>query len=454
MLAAGTAVIDMGSDKPLRGRHDVLIVVQHEKPIYAHALALKAQDTLVVIICCDICGFDPRFATQAEKNIAQSLNIPPGHVILYGTHSHCGPCMRLFYEQVAREEKLGLLNQAWHDQLAEKLLTIALQAAGKLQEVTIAGGIGEIHGIASNRRIKMPDGSYAHRGSLGPAHLRQYPEGNIDPMVRSLFFLDQGGRAAAVFYNYSCHASSLGGGQTYQINPDYPGYAEDQIKQSLGQDTCCLYGMGAAGNINTGKYIKGKNGQRDTQEVAQMSKILSGEVIRQFNQIKQGTAIKQLGLEAQIKYFEADRDLIPDLNQANQELSAAVEHYRSVESSTDQQTLEQAKQRLITAMQDAETARFGQDGKIKVTIRKLTFNDQACILFSSGEYFVDIGKEIFRRSRYPLTYFVSMWNPETLYVPDQQVFDDPHGYGVSKRRRISQQGCKQLAEILWQKVAP
>ena len=272
-------------------------------------------------------------------------------------------------------------------------------------------------------------------------------------MVRSLFFLDQDGRAAAVFYNYACHASSLGGGQTYQINPDYPGYAEDQIKQALGQNICCLYGMGAAGNINTGKYIKGKNGQRDTQEIAQISTILSGEVIRQFNQIKQGTAISQLGLEAQIKYFEADKDLIPDLNQADQELSTAVKHYRSVKSSTDQQTVQQAQQRLFIAMQDAESARFGKDGKIKVTIRKLTFNDQACILFSSGEYFVDIGKEIFRHSRYPLTYFVSMWNPETLYVPDQQVFDDPHGYGVSTRRRISQRGCEQLTETLCQKVA-
>ncbi len=296
MLTAGTSEIDISPEGPLRGRHDVLIVVEPEKPIHARALALKADGQLIVAVCCEIMGFDAQFASQLEAKIAKAVDIPAGQVILWTTHTHNCPCASLFTEQFVREEKLGLSNQKWYDQLAQKLPLVAKQATEHMQPVTIAGSVGEIHGIASNRRIKMPDGSFSHRGSGGGnSALRDYPEGNIDPFVRSLFLLGQDGSAIAVLYNYACHPTSLGGGFTYHINPDYPGYAADAIKAELGQDVGCFFGMGASGNINCGKFT---GDTRDTGITKGLGKIMADEVIRQFRSIKQGLEIKQIQLDS------------------------------------------------------------------------------------------------------------------------------------------------------------
>jgi len=452
MLTAGAAEIDISPSKPVRGWSDITFLVEPDKTIYAHALALKSHEELIVAIACDVIGFDAELGSQLETKIAQSLKISPQNVVLWGIHNHSSPCMLLTCEQFADQQKIGMTNQAWYDLLAEKLCLVASQAAQRLEPVTIAGGLGEIHGIAGNRLIKLPDGTFAHRGGFPPptvAELRDYPEGNIDPFVRALFLLGKDNQPIAVLHNYACHPTSLGGGCTYHVNPDYPGYAADLIKAQLGKDVACLFGMGASGNINCGKYTADV---RSTKVTRDMGEILGKEVVRQFRAIKEPLQIDRVSLESQVCQFQADKDLIPDLQTVEKDLEDALKAYRAAEAAGDQEKIEPPNRPFINRLFKLMDAQAGKDGTIDVDIRKLTFDSQACVLFVSGEYFVDIGKEIFAQSQYPLTYFVTVLNMDPLYIPDKETFKDPGGYGVSRFRRISQQGCLELAETLYQKV--
>ncbi|MDP7742051.1 MAG: hypothetical protein QGF67_11455, partial [Lentisphaeria bacterium] len=78
--------------------------------------------------------------------------------------------------------------------------------------------------------------------------------------------------------------------------------------------------------------------------------------------------------------------------------------------------------------------------------------DEVCVLFAAGEYFVEIGKEIFARSDFPLTYFVTAVHLDPLYVPDHTSFATLIGrgdaYGVDRMRRINRLGCTELADWL------
>ena len=183
-----------------------------------------------------------------------------------------------------------------------------------------------------------------------------------------------------------------------------------------------------------------------------MGEILGNQVVRQFRAIKEPLQIDRVSLDSKVCQFQADKDLIPDLQTAEKDLEDALKAYRAAEAAGDQKKIEPPNRPFINQLFRLMDAKAGKDGTINVEIRKLTFDSQACVLFVSGEYFVDIGKEIFAQSQYPLTYFVTQLNMDPLYVPDKETFKDPGGYGVSRFRRISQKGCLELAEMLYQKV--
>ncbi len=147
----------------------------------------------------------------------------------------------------------------------------------------------------------------------------------------------------------------------------------------------------------------------------------------------------------------ADKELIADVQTAQKGLKDAIDDYRRAKAA-GQKDLQQVEESLFDAIWRTRQAICGKDGTIAVDMRKLTFDDQACIVFTAGECFVDIGKDIFKRSAYPMTYFITMLNASPLYTPNKEIFQDPSGYGVNRMRQISQQGCQELAETLYRKT--
>ena len=448
VLKAGCAKIEISPDQPLRGRHDVLIVVEPEKPIFAHALALQTDSRPLLLISCDLVGFFAEFAGELEARVAAALGIPAQRVVLWGTHSHSCPCTNRQVEAFGRRENLGTSNQSWYETLAARLCDAATQAVSRLEPVTIAGGRGAVDGIASNRIIQMPDGSVRMRAG----ELCEAPDGAIDPDVRSLFFRRRDGTAMAILMNYASHPTSLDGGYTYHVNPDYPGYAVDRIAAELGEDVCCLFGMGAAGNINCRKYATLTNG-RNLDEAACLGGILGDEVVRQFHAVTTGLDIDDMELTVDHATFPGDDKLVPKLDSAVVELDAATAAYRKAMSATAGDELSTATQSLFKAMWQVSHAQaVDGDGRIPVALRRLRLGDEVCVLFAAGEYFVEIGKEIFARSDFPLTYFVTAVHLDPLYVPDHTSFATLIGrgdaYGVDRMRRINRLGCTELADWL------
>ena len=147
---------------------------------------------------------------------------------------------------------------------AEKARAHAAQAASeamtKLQPCTdIAVGQAAVEQIASNRRVMGPDGKVAgvRWTQCTDPHVRDAPEGLIDPMLKTIGFY-QGETPLALLHYYAVHPTSADG--TGWVTPEFVGLARNRRRAESGVPH--LYFTGCAGNITAGKYNDGTTDNR------------------------------------------------------------------------------------------------------------------------------------------------------------------------------------------------
>lgn len=94
-LTAGVARIDItppvgfrmqGAMRRIEGSEGI------ETPLLATALVLADQQTKVVIMDCDLIGFDLPLAAEIRWAIAERVGTSASHVTVGCTHTHNGPC--------------------------------------------------------------------------------------------------------------------------------------------------------------------------------------------------------------------------------------------------------------------------------------------------------------------------------------------------------------------------
>jgi hypothetical protein len=157
------------------------------------------------------------WATVAKRAEAE-LGIPQNQLIIGGTHSHSIPRVQ---------------------GLADKIFEALKTANGKLQPARMGYGTGVSY-INVNRNMIDPK---THGWWEGPNY-----DGPSDKTVAVLKFETLNGDPIAVYYNYACHAVTVG--TLDLISGDFPGTTSKYVEESLGGDAVALYSSGAAGDQN------------------------------------------------------------------------------------------------------------------------------------------------------------------------------------------------------------
>lgn len=200
-------------------------------PLSAVAVAIDDGVTPILLIGADLLGFYDT-AERVRALIAAATGIPTPQIILNGSHTHCGPCLR--ERDVPR---FGPLDEAY---LTRAFEAIAEAAAGAWRGRTPARlrfGVGNCS-IGVCRRRPDPERPGRVLRSMLP-----YPEGPHDHEVPMVAIESPEGALRGVIFSYAAHPTSRGG---LEIGPDYPGFARDRI-ESLhpGVTACFLQGCGA-----------------------------------------------------------------------------------------------------------------------------------------------------------------------------------------------------------------
>ena len=351
--------------------------------IFIRALVFDDNITRMAFVEVDIVSFPPDNYIPIRQLIATQTGISFENILLGCTHNHAAPYP---------DEKNK--NSDWSKQLNNKLVSTIKKAVDDLEPVKIGGGTGRSY-IAMNRRRRMQDtvsyltfdenySSQSHgkyktehpveiREMEGVYRLGSNPGGPIDNEVGVLRIDKLNGEPKAVFVNYACHGTSLGG-RNNTISPEWNGHMLEYIEETLPGVTG-IFMQGAAGDINP-RYVGGLDGHTDDlKKTAELGYEIGKEVVRVFAGI---TTAKPINSE--IKCIR--KDII------------CPKRYREI-----------LKDIKVTTLPVPTTA--------------MKIDDFTWVTFP-GELFHEIGKQIKASTHSQYQFIVGYCNGSVGYLPTQQ----------------------------------
>jgi hypothetical protein len=235
-----------------------------ELGLRCRGIVLLGADEPIVLCAVDWIGISNEGHDAFRQTLAKAAGTTPARVAVHTLHQHDAPACDFTAERLLNEagsQNLGRLDGSLARDLLARLAPAVGAAITRAQAVTHAGvGSAEVKEVASNRRIKGPDGrirATRYTATRDPA-LRAEPEGVIDPVVSTLSFYS-GERPLAVLSYYACHPQSYY--RTGIPSPDFPGIARFFRGQAV-PEALHVHFNGAGGNIGAGKYNDGSQANR------------------------------------------------------------------------------------------------------------------------------------------------------------------------------------------------
>lgn len=227
--------------------------VTSNDPLFVKALVLQQDDTVAVLITVDAVAIGEigpirnDYLSKVRTALTDSLQIPPGNVMVNASHCHGLTC----------------------EDVDQRTVLAVQEAFRKLEPVTAGAGIGQEVRIMENRRLFLKDGSEAdvrHAYSM-PRDEDVIGIGVVDPEIGLLRLDRKDGSTMAVVYNFACHPIQgvPGKGNT----ADFPGFASGVIEEHFGRDAMAFFVQGCAGDVNPVLY-KDVNNPRDSEPFGSM----------------------------------------------------------------------------------------------------------------------------------------------------------------------------------------
>ena len=139
-------------------------------PLTATVVALNDGKTSLLIVSIEWLGFYDR-AEAVRRVIHEATGVAADHVLLLGTHTHCGPAMRAMD---ARRHGDGTLSEDYLTDVIERLGDAAAEAMSDRTSVTLSTG-SDWCGFAASRRKPDGDGGVLWEPSLDAPHDHEVP---------------------------------------------------------------------------------------------------------------------------------------------------------------------------------------------------------------------------------------------------------------------------------------
>jgi hypothetical protein len=224
---------------------------------WAIGVILIGDGAPIVLVAVDWCEIRNEGHDQWRREVAAAVGTPVERVAVQCVHPHDAVFADPEAERMLQESGAPIrsMDPPFFDRTVAAVAEAARAAARGGEPVTHVGiGQGRVDQVASNRRIKGPDGKVgpARFSSCRDEALRAAPEGLIDPYLKTLSFWN-GDRLLAALHYYATHPMSHYG--QGGVSCDFCGLARDRMAAEAGG--AHLYFTGGAGNIGAGKYNDG-----------------------------------------------------------------------------------------------------------------------------------------------------------------------------------------------------
>ncbi len=233
-------------------------VVGVDDPLEAIGFVLLGSGKPIVICSVDWTGLLNEAHVEWRAALAEAAGTTIDRVAVHCVHQHNAPFACLEAENIvlAQGDLPHIVELDYFRRCLDSGRSAVAAAMKAVKPVThIAHGESKVEKVAGNRRILGPEGKViSQRGSSSkdPKH-HEFPEGLIDPMLKTVAFYHNDEKLIACHY-YACHPMSYYGDG--RVSSDFCGLARKQLQMS--EPGCThLYFNGCGGNIGAGKYNDG-----------------------------------------------------------------------------------------------------------------------------------------------------------------------------------------------------
>lgn len=235
-----------------------------ELSLRCRGVVLLGAGDPIVLCAVDWIGIANEGHDAFRAALAEAAGTRPERVAVHTLHQHDAPACDLTAEKLLKDagaSELGRYESRFAREVMMRAADAVRSALSAAEPVTHGGwGEAEVREVASNRRIKGPNGrirATRYTATKDPA-LRAEPEGVIDPKVSLLSFWNSDKPLAVLSY-YACHPQSYY--RTGVPSPDFPGIARFIRGQAV-PEALHVHFNGAGGNIGAGKYNDGARENR------------------------------------------------------------------------------------------------------------------------------------------------------------------------------------------------
>lgn len=405
-IGAAEQVITPAIGAPLAGYYENRQAAGVHDDLHAKAIVIERDGVKAAMVVCDLLTLPRDIVEDARRLIAEKPGIPADHVMISATHTHTGPIVRGKTGEDPLKGDDTDLTVSYAKSLPELIAECVQKADAKLTPANASAAIGREEHLSFNRRYFMKDGKLGWNPSKRSPKVDR-PAGPIDPDVPVVYFAsaDKEKRALAMHVSFAMHLDTVAG---EQISADYPGVLASMLAKVKGPDMVTVFATGACGDIN---HLDNQSleKQRGPDEASRIGIILAGEVLRTYRNLAPAgdgpLRVKSQPLslplvELQPGDFEKAREFVLNPGIARKTFLGPVWAYKVLDVA----------------------ARKGKP--LDVEVQVIALGDDLAWVSVPGEFFVELGMEIKKRSPFKQTMIVELANGSIGYIPTKRAFTE------------------------------
>ena len=228
----------------------------------ARGIVLFGAGDPIVLCAVDWIGIANESQDAFKEALAAAACTTPDRVEVHTVHQHDAPICDFTSEKICIEKGIdpGPFEGRFQRQVIATLAERIAATLDQARPVTAVGfGSARVHRVASNRAVRLRDGSIGTRySSEKRPEYQGLPRGLVDPQLSMVSFWDGEEPLAALSF-YATHPQSYY--RTRTANPDFPGVAR-MMMDLADPDVLHIHFNGAGGNVAAGKYNDGSHKMR------------------------------------------------------------------------------------------------------------------------------------------------------------------------------------------------
>jgi hypothetical protein len=235
-----------------------------DDPLKLRGIVLLGAGMPIVLASVDWTGVMNESHRLFCEALAEAARTTPDRVSLHTVHQHNAPFVDREANRILRSVHSNSLvhNDEFVDALMTRASTAVKKALEEQQPVThLRVGQAKVEQVACNRRVLGPNGKirFNRTSATKDPAARAEPDGAIDPVLRSISFLQKEKPLARLYY-YATHPMSYYGDG--RVSSDFVGLARAKRDAEEPAETLHVYFTGASGNVTAGKYNDGSKPMR------------------------------------------------------------------------------------------------------------------------------------------------------------------------------------------------